>query len=224
MYRFSERTVPLTIGGVATNAELYEPETGGHHPAVVLLYGSGGLKAAGSMYRWYATAFASKGMVTIICPYFDASHGKQRRNPANTRIWIPAVKDCVTFVSSLPSVDPKRIGMFGFSLGGYLGLCTAPRDLRVSALVDMSGPEPKLTSEDWSRFPPTLIMHGDTDHKVGLSNSRDVDKQLTLAKIPHQFIVYPGQDHGYLGAAATDAHTKTVDFLANQLHAFQKAT
>src|SRR5579884_1682304 len=127
----TQRSVPLVLAGVATRAEEYVPRSVGSHPAVVLLYGSGGMSAGGPAYRWYASTLADSGIVTIICPYFDATHGRQHREPANARIWVPAVRGCLTDLSRQRGVDRRRIGMMGFSLGGFVALSTTAEDHRV---------------------------------------------------------------------------------------------
>jgi dipeptidyl aminopeptidase/acylaminoacyl peptidase len=212
-----ERSVNVTIAGVATTAELYSPRDRGKHPCVVLLYGSGGMDSTEIVYRWYAAALADRGMVTIICPYFDSTHGRQHREPANTRVWVPAVVDCITYVRSLPDVDAGRVGIIGFSLGGFVGMSTIAQDHRVKAFVDFFGPEPKLSANQWKTFPPTLILHGDADTRVGISNARNVAQQLKSAGVFHELIIYPGQHHGFTGTAAIDAHMRAINFLATEL-------
>lgn len=213
-----ERNVSFRMGGLVTTAERYDPTFAGPHPAVILLYGSGGMKGAEPAYRWYATSLADAGMVTLICPYFDATHGRQHREPANIRQWVPAVKNTITYLQRQPNVDPHRIGIIGFSLGGFLGLSTAAQDMRVKALVDFFGPEPILKESAWRRFPPTLILHGEQDSRVEISQSRDVTAHLLSAGVAHRLVVYPDQGHGFTEPAASDAHAKAVAFLAQQLH------
>ena len=115
-------------------------------------------------------------------------------------------------------VDPKRIGIMGFSAGGHLaarastvfGAHTYP------ALdpVDQSGCRPDFAvlvypaylddrnggvSPDLNlkaSIPPTLIIHSedDTTHVTG---SRIYHAALEAAKITHEFKLYPTGGHGY---------------------------
>jgi carboxymethylenebutenolidase len=202
---------------VPVAAEYFEPRQAGSRPAVVLLYGSGGMVGAAPAYRWYARSLADSGVTTIICPYFEASHGRERRNAANTRIWVKAVQDCVTFLGKQPHTDKRRIGILGFSMGGYLGMSAIPHEPRVHAFVDFFGPRPELRASDWAKFPPSLILHGRDDRSVGVSNSRELDRNLTAAKVRHELVLYPAQGHGFREPAAGDAHRRTVEFFVKNL-------
>jgi carboxymethylenebutenolidase len=218
-YRYTESIGPITLSGVRTRAEIYRPDQPGKHPGVVILYGSGGMKVSGPAYEWYAEALADRGIEAVICPYFDSTHGRQYRDHNNTVVWIPAVRDCVTFLVHQPDADASRIGVLGFSLGGYVGMSVIPHDPRIKAFVDFFGPEPKLSCNDLKKFPPTLIFHGAKDNRVGLSNSRSLAASLTLAGVENQLIIYPNQRHGFTGPDAEDAHRRTIDFLYSQLGA-----
>ena len=176
------------------------------------------MKGAELAYRWYAEALADAGMVTLICPYFDATHGRQHREPANSRIWVPAVRQTITFLQHQQDVDPNRIGIIGFSLGGFVGLSATAQDTRVKALVDCFGPEPEIKQQEWEHFPPTLILHGARDKRVGVSQSRDVAAHLSAAGVPHQLVIYARQGHGFTEPEAGDAHAKAVAFLSRELH------
>lgn len=50
------------------------------------------------------------------------------------RLTIPTT-DVVTYVATLPSVDPRRIMLWGMSLGGTVSACAAAIDRRVVALL-----------------------------------------------------------------------------------------
>jgi dienelactone hydrolase len=51
--------------------------------------------------------------------------------------------DAVSFVSRQPQVDPQRIGLLGFSVGGYLALSASAIDSRIRAVVEFFGGMPK---------------------------------------------------------------------------------
>lgn len=54
---------------------------------------------------------------------------------------------------------------------------------------------------------PLLIAHGDEDHVVPFAQSRNMHEALRRAKIDHEFVVYPGEGHGF-GKAEN-----SIDFL-----------
>lgn len=48
-----------------------------------------------------------------------------------------------------------------------------------------------------TKFPPTLIFHGDADTLVPIQQSELFMKKLESAGVPHRLVVKPGHSHGY---------------------------
>ena len=46
--------------------------------------------------------------------------------------WLAAARDAITFVTRQPSVDAQRIGVLGFSLGGFLATALAAEPISSS--------------------------------------------------------------------------------------------
>jgi dipeptidyl aminopeptidase/acylaminoacyl peptidase len=44
---------------------------------------------------------------------------------------------------------------------------------------------------------PLLLLHGENDPAVGISNSREMWTALTVLKRPVEFITYPREGHGF---------------------------
>jgi acetyl esterase/lipase len=64
-----------------------------------------------------------------------------------------------------------------------------------------------------SQSPPTMILHGGTDIVVSSSQSVALDTKLFIAGVTHQYIFYPGEGHGWVGANLTDSFNKIQAFL-----------
>jgi acetyl esterase/lipase len=64
-----------------------------------------------------------------------------------------------------------------------------------------------------AQSPPTLILHGDADIVVAISQSQLLNAQLQTSGVIHQYIVYPGQGHGWVGPDLSDSFDKIVAFL-----------
>jgi acetyl esterase/lipase len=62
--------------------------------------------------------------------------------------------------------------------------------------------------------PPTLILHGGIDIVVSSSQSVLLNNKLTTAGVIHQYIFYPTEGHGWVGANLTDSFNKIQAFLA----------
>lgn len=65
-----------------------------------------------------------------------------------------------------------------------------------------------------SQSPPTMILHGGTDIVVSPSQSVALDTKLFISGVTHQYIFYPGEGHGWVGANLTDSFNKIQAFLA----------
>jgi carboxymethylenebutenolidase len=204
-------------GGHAIEVERYAPSTPGGHPAVLLLYGSGGLHwRGGHVMRRYAESLAERGFEAFVVHYFDASRTWMAGDAAERRYfarWVRAVSDVITYASALPEVDSQRVGVLGVSLGAYLAVGVAADDARVTALVDVSGGlEPFLTPH-LARLPRTLILHGDADRVVPVSEAYTLARVMDERHLGYQLHVYPGEGHQLGDAAAADALARSAAFL-----------
>lgn len=78
-------------------------------------------------------------------------------------------------------------------------------------MVEMASVENQVTSA----YPPTFLWCGDADQTVPPDNSRMLAAALTAQGIPHEFVEYPGVDHGVglgTGLVCEDWIEKAVAF------------
>ena len=127
--------------------------------------------------------------------------------------------DAVGFVAKQPQVDPDRIGLLGFSLGAYLALSAASIDSRVRAVAEFFGGLPKEMKLFMKRFCPVLILHGDQDPTVPVSEAYHLQELLEKKKIPYEMQIYPGVGHGFTADVWRDAGLRTLAFLNRYLAA-----
>ena len=69
-------------------------------------------------------------------------------------------------------------------------------------LADSVSPILHVDSQD----PPTLLIHGDADELVDISNSRDMFAELQRQGVESEFVTIPGGQHGFRGENATKAN------------------
>jgi carboxymethylenebutenolidase len=160
--------------------------------------------------------------VALIPHYFDRTGTAMADDRAMARdfeAWMETVADAVTYASGRPNVDPARIGLLGFSLGGYLALSLATRDTRIKAVVEFFGGLPDLLAGGAARLPP------DPDparrRRPGRPGDRGAQAPGALEEnnVPHEVHIYRGAGHVFLGADGVDSGRRTRAFFDAHLKA-----
>ena len=197
---------------------VYEPQRPGTFPALLVIHGSSG--PVSSFVGGYAQQLANLGYVVFFVHYFDAT-GTTWSSFSGIRThfmtWLRALADAITFAVRHSKVDPRRIGMLGVSLGGYLSLSLASNDRRVTTVASLMGGMPPEIIAEAEYMPPTLLLHGEADSVVPVSEAFAVESLLKRLGTKHELKVYPGQGHSFKGLAQIDALTSTFRFLSKHL-------
>ncbi len=133
--------------------------------------------------------------------------------------WLETARDALTYIASRPEVDARRIAVLGISLGGYLAMAMAVDDPRPAATVEISGGMP----EHWAQrvhtgMAPVLLLHGDADPVVPVSEAHRAAELLQAAGVPHQVRIFPGQGHWFSGTAQFELLLTVGQFLTRHLH------
>lgn len=150
-YPVEVRDISFTSGRDRIAAFLVEPPGRRRLPAVVYVHGSGGDR---SDLLVPATFLAGRGAVALLirAPSSDAAQPAGLDAAAALR-WqrgvavrdVVAVRRAVDLLDTLPSVDPRRIGYVGWSLGARTGAIAAGVEPRLKAIVLMSGGAPPVS-------------------------------------------------------------------------------
>jgi dipeptidyl-peptidase-4 len=141
----------------------------------------------------------------------------------------------VDFLRSQPWVDDKRIGIFGWSYGGYMTLMCLMRAPHAFAAGVAGAPV-----TDWALYDthyterylstpqadpqgyaasnvlsyadqltrPLLLVHGMADDNVLFANSTALMKKLQDLQKPFDLMTYPGGKHGLVRQSATGLHAE----------------
>ena len=197
---------------------VYQPQGSGTFPALLVIHGSSG--PISSFVGDYGQQLANLGYVVFFVHYFDATGTEFASKPAIQtyfHTWLRTIADGVSFAEEHPKVDSQRIGLLGVSLGGYLSLSLASKDSRISAVTSLMGGMPEDFISETQRMPPTLLLHGEADAMVPVSEAHKVQALLKRLRTPHEVKIYPGQGHSFRGMAQMDALTRTLRFLSRHL-------
>lgn len=159
------------------------------------------------------------------------------RTPNNREGALQDVQRALSFTRTNAAewkIDPKRLGVIGFSAGGNLAAkASAPVESRCFAAldaIDQQSCRPDFAILVYPAYlddkagnvagdlnlktaiPPTLIVHSEDD-KTHVIGSKIYHKALTAAKIAHEFKLYPTGGHGYGLRCERDAKVWPKDAL-----------
>jgi dipeptidyl aminopeptidase/acylaminoacyl peptidase len=133
------------------------------------------------------------------------------------------VRAAALFLAARADVDPRRIALWGGSWGGYLVALGLARDSALFAAgVDLHGVHNLLRAPaaglspmqqdaarqvQWASSPiaaidrwraPVLLIHGDDDQNVDVSQSVLLGQMLTARGIPHEDLLLPDERHSFI--------------------------
>ena len=210
-------TEPMLYGKIC------RPPSPGPHPAVVLLHGRWGFHED---HVALAETLAAQGYTTLALDYYNGRPALYVRMLGNQwDAWERTIGNAVSFLRNTPGVLADRIGLVGFSQGGFLALSTARSLPGVKAVVSYYGGALKEPTDDDIRgLPPVLLIHGEADTVVPPECSRRLYKALVRLGKTADLVIYPGAAHAFNFngpnedvPATEDAHKRMLTFLGEYL-------
>jgi carboxymethylenebutenolidase len=221
--------VPASEGPVALTR--YTANEAGKRPAVIVLHGSRGFELRLLAYQRYADALTAVGIDVFLARYYGPADAEalQKLGTSEKReayedgrygVWADRVSSTVTAILARPE-SSGRLGLLGFSLGGFVAAATAARDERIAALAVLYGGMPEKIASHVKRMPPLLELHGDADRNVPLANGVALIKLAKSVGAEADQITYPGKPHGFdfsdRDSATGDAIAHVVGFFKTRL-------
>jgi carboxymethylenebutenolidase len=195
-------------------------------PSVLILHGTNGFDLRPSAYERYARALAAKGIDAYWVRYLSAADvtsfrtSRERREAYETKRfddWARKVSSVVTTILARPD-SSHRIGLLGFSLGGYVAADTAARDERITALAVMYGGMPDAMVPEVKHLPPLIELHGEADRNVPPAKGEELVKLGKAIGVEAEFVGYPGKTHGF---DFSDNDPMTADALGRVVRFFE---
>jgi dipeptidyl aminopeptidase/acylaminoacyl peptidase len=232
-----QQAIFASTDGLELHAQIFAPaggKPGGKHPAVIFLHG-GPIRQMllGWHYMYYYSNsyalnqyLASRGYLVLALNYrsgigygraFREAAGRAGRGATEYQDVVAAGK----YLQSRSDVDPKRIGLWGGSYGGYLTALGLGRNSDLFAAgVDLHGvhdwptdnwdgknipPElnklahessPVTSVNTWKS--PVLFIHGDDDRNVYFTQTVDLVARLRERNVVIEQLVFPDEIHDFL--------------------------
>jgi dienelactone hydrolase len=186
--------------GKKVRIEHFQPAAKGKHPVVVLVPESKSLDEVGEVYRAIARRVAEDGYLVLMVHFFDRTGHKgvdpRKIEEKDFTAWMAAVRDAIAYARKLDDVEPKRVGLLGFSLGGFLALSVAAEeDLGVAAVASYFGGVPDKLCQELTWLPPTLVVAGAKDREVPVASAYTVIGLCQTQRVPCEHRIYPKQGH-----------------------------
>jgi carboxymethylenebutenolidase len=222
-----ELSVEAEDGGVRLTR--YAADQAGKRAGVLVLHGSRGFERKPAAYQRYADALNAAGIDAYLVRYSTntdtqrldpkTSTGQSRNTYEAERYgsWTRRVSSVVTAALARPK-NSGRIGLLGFSLGGYVAAATAAHDGRIAALAVLYGGMPDAMVSEVKRLPPLIELHGEADRNVPLASGQKLVKLARAIGSEAELVTYPGRAHGF---DFSDTDPMTPDSVARVTRFFQ---
>jgi dipeptidyl aminopeptidase/acylaminoacyl peptidase len=239
------------------HGQLFLPKNlkpGEKHPALIFIHG-GSMRQMllGWHYMYYyANAYAmnqylaNRGYIVLAVNYRSGiGYGRAfREAPNRAGRGASEYQDIVAagkYLQSRADVDPKRVGLWGGSYGGYLTAMGLGRNSDIFAAgVDMHGVHdwptdnwdgknisPELTKLAHESSPvssvdtwksPVLFVHGDDDRNVYFTQTVDLIARLRARGVELEQLIFPDEIHDFLlHKDWLAAYRATADFFDRKL-------
>ena len=243
--------------GVTVYAQMFAPKNASaKSPAIIYVHGGprrqmylGWHNMDYYFYDYQTNQYlASLGFVVLSVNYrMGTGYGYEFQHPDNAGMngaseYIDVLA-AGKWLAKQPGVDPKAIGIYGGSYGGYLTAMALGRNSDIfKAGVDIHGVhnrKKKLNEEEyapdfneaariaWESSPskwvngwrsPALIIHADDDQNVAFSQSLDLVNRLKAKGVPTEYLVIPDDTHHWLlFSNLVKVKTASIRFLQQQL-------
>lgn len=187
------RIVAFPSGGQQVAAVLFSPppRDGPMRGAgIMLLNGSGGTDNDLPRFRRDAVAMTRRGYVVVMPNYLGAT---PQPDPGNRARWTEVITDCADWMTS-QGVQPGRVALMGFSLGGALAVETAvtrPGFRCAVGIASGGGLDPSAITHR----PPVLLIYADADPVVPPSATRAWERRLKEGGVPVRTQVLDTSNH-----------------------------
>lgn len=222
--------IPLPVNGNDARGYLAQPGDDNRHPGLVLIQEWWGVEPH---IIELAQRMASEGFITLVP---DLYHGRVATEPDDARrevmLLMSSIQNAMAEIHGalkvlmeLPEVDPKKIGVIGFCMGGHLTYRAAQSFAEVGAAVPFYGGNYNPTPEEVAGVKaPICAFYGEQDAGIPLEQIRKIEAMYQAAGKDYQAKIYPAghafinPDHGgYHAESARQAWGEAVAFLRKHL-------
>jgi len=242
-----------TSEGVELNAYIIKPsnfDANKKYPVLVTQYSGPNSQSVSDSWSFgYNEMLAQKGfIVACVDPRGTAARGEEFRKITYLQLGKYETMDMIEFaryLQTLNYIDPSRIGIWGWSYGGYMTLLAMTKGadyfktgIAVAPVTNWRYYD-NIYTERYMRKPQDnaagyddnspinhadklkgnlLLVHGTGDDNVHVQNSMEMSEALVQANKQFRQFYYTNRNHGIRGGNTTiHLYTMMVDFLEKNL-------
>lgn len=217
--------VTFPVNGDSARGYLAHPDGDGPFPAVVIIQEWWGLD---DHIKSLAERFTGEGFVAL-AP--DLYHGQVAAEPDDARklvmelnldLALSEIRAAMAYLTALPEVEPKTVGVIGFCMGGRLALATTSTgDDHIGATAAFYGGGVQPTQEFVRGINvPVLAVYGEEDHGISPEQRNALAAEMERQEKLFDMVVYPGAQHAFMNDsrpaydenAAADAWARAVQW------------
>jgi len=207
--------------GKKIRVDVFSPTAHGPHREVIVLPGAGGMLFDGPQMKRVARGLAAAGVKSYVVNYFNRTHSLVALNDGimirGFSTWMQTVSDAVDWIAA-PKQNKRSVGIYGYSLGGFLAVAVGSTNPQVGAVVEQSGGM-------WDRFftlveplPSVLVIHGRKDNRVFFEkNTRLIRDYVERDGGEFHALIFDEESHGFTKAAMQKSITATAAFFQQHL-------
>jgi len=223
------------------------------YPVLIYVYGGPGSQTVTNSWGWHNyfwfQMLAQKGIIVVsVDNRGTGARGELFKKMTYKELGKYETEDMITtarYLSHLSYVDSKRIGIFGWSYGGYMSSLAITKGAEEFASAIAVAPVTSwryydnIYTERFMRKPQDnasgyddnspinhvrklkgsyLLVHGSADDNVHYQNTMELINALVKANKQFELMIYPNRNHGiYGGTTRLHLYTLMTDFLERTL-------
>lgn len=133
-------SVSFYSDGLRLGARLYRPPNGTASGASVVFCPGSRVAMTTPYYHDYIPRLVDAGLTVLLFDYRGWGESEGQAGELYPQQQITDVRSAITYLETRDHIDSGRIGLFGVSFGGALGVEAAARDERIRAVVTVLAP------------------------------------------------------------------------------------
>ena len=222
------------------------------YPVLLTQYSGPGSQSVAD--RWsmdWEDALTEKGYIVVCADGRGTGfRGEKFKKLTYGRLGALEVEDQLStarYMAAQPWVDPDRIGIYGWSYGGFMALSCALKGHGLFRMAIAVAPVtswryydtiyteiynnlPQFNAEGYDKYSPIhfaqmlddrrtrlLIIHGTADDNVHFQNTVEMTRALNRAGKQYDMMVYPDQNHSMWPDATAHIRQKMIDYTLKNL-------